>query len=107
MQILVFPRHRGHLPADRTRHLLFVLVDVLEQYREDRGQYPGTDGGLEALVREDFIRKVPIDPWGNQFHYRFPGAEATERFDLWSTGADGKQGGAGDNSDITAWDDDA
>ncbi len=105
VQIVWFPRHRGHLPADRTRYLLFVLDDVLEQYREDRGQYPGTDEGLEALVREGFIRRVPIDPWDKQFQYRFPGSEPTGRFDLWSTGADGKPGGEGENADISLGDD--
>lgn len=99
--VLVLPRDRGHTRVDRTRPLLFLLADVLEQYREAHGQYPGTDEGLEVLVREGYIRKLPLDAWGNPFQYRFPGSQITGHFDLWSTGADGKSGGVGEDADLT------
>jgi len=41
------------------------------------------------------------DPWGNPFTYRYPGEHGA--YDLYSTGADGQEGGEGDNTDITNW----
>lgn len=41
------------------------------------------------------------DPWGNAYEYRSPG-KATD-FELWSHGADGAEGGVGDDADITSW----
>lgn len=98
--VLLLPRGRGHTAVDRTRPLLFVLADVLEQYRDARGQYPGTDEGLEVLVREGYLRKVPLDAWDNPFQYRFPGSKTPGSFELWSTGADGKSGGVGEDADL-------
>jgi len=38
---------------------LRTFRDVIAQYREDRGAYPGS---LEALVREGYLRMIPVDP---------------------------------------------
>jgi general secretion pathway protein G len=38
---------------------LRTLRDVLDQYYGDKGHYPAT---LEALVKEGYLRAVPIDP---------------------------------------------
>ena len=38
---------------------LRTFRDVIAQYREDRGAYPGS---LEALVRERYLRMIPVDP---------------------------------------------
>jgi general secretion pathway protein G len=42
-----------------------------------------------------------MDPWGRAYVYRFPGMHAD--FDLLSLGADGQEGGEGDNADIVNW----
>jgi len=44
-------------------------------------------------------QKDLIDPWGNPFTYRYPGNNWT--FDLMSLGADGQEGGDGEDKDIT------
>src|SRR2546428_11545697 len=80
--VLVLPRDRGHTRGDRTRPLLFLLADVLEQYREAHGQYPGTDEGLEVLASEGYSMKLPLDAGGNPFQYRFPGWQMTGDVDL-------------------------
>ena len=46
-------------------------------------------------------RKVPKDPWGNDYHYAFPGEHGA--YDLYSYGADNAEGGEGDNKDIVSW----
>ncbi len=38
---------------------LFRMRDAIDQYYADKGKYPS---GLDALVSEGYMRKVPIDP---------------------------------------------
>jgi len=87
---------------------------ALELYRGDMLTYPTTEQGLDALVempqgaaraeryREGgYIRRLPIDPWGNEYQYVYPGQNGP--FDLFSMGADGEPGGEGDGADIGNW----
>jgi len=39
---------------------LFRMREAIDQYYADKGQYPG---GLDALVSEGYLRKVPEDPF--------------------------------------------
>ena len=43
-------------------------------------------------------KAVPLDPWGNAYVYRSPGAKA--EYEIMSMGKDGQPGGTGDNADI-------
>jgi general secretion pathway protein G len=94
------------------------LESVLELYRMDNGRFPTTEQGLEALVREPagepaprnyppggYLRggQLPIDPWGEPYHYESPGQHNQHSFDLWSHGSDGSAGGEGTDSDIGNW----
>jgi general secretion pathway protein G len=38
---------------------LRTFRDVIDQYYADKGKYPET---LEALVEEEYMRKIPVDP---------------------------------------------
>ncbi|MBS1198223.1 MAG: gspG [Proteobacteria bacterium] len=83
---------------------------ALDAYRLDTGHYPGTEQGLNALVKRPsdepkwngpYLQKdVPPDPWGRAYVYRSPGQGGAD-FDLQSNGKDGQPGGDGDNVDIT------
>ena len=84
-----------------------LLDDCMQQYRLDVGDYPSA---LQCLVENldqsekwngPYIKKVPLDPWGAEYQYLFPGEHG--EFDLWSYGADGLEGGEGINADITNW----
>ena len=44
---------------------------------------------------------VPQDPWGKLYHYRYPGKNAD--FDIYSLGADNRQGGTDEDQDVTSW----
>ncbi|MDQ7780916.1 MAG: type II secretion system protein GspG, partial [Planctomycetota bacterium] len=68
---------------------------VIEQYRLQNGAWPET---IEALA-PDMLSEIPLDPWGNQYVYEFPGKEG--EFDLTSFGADGQPGGDGAAADLT------
>ena len=82
---------------------------VLDMFRLDVGRYPNTQEGLQALqVRPQgvenwdgpFMKKdVPLDPWNHPYVYRCPGQRG--EFDLIALGADGQEGGEGDNKDVT------
>ena len=87
---------------------------ALDLYRLDNGFYPTTEQGLKALVERPtteplprnwreggYMKKVPVDPWGNPFVYRSPGDHG--EYDLFSMGADGREGGEGSGKDITSW----
>ncbi len=82
----------------------------LTSYKLAMGGYPTTEEGLQALItapntnperwRGPYIKtdgnKVPVDPWGTTYFYRYPGSHNTDRYDLWSAGPDRKDGTADD-----------
>ena len=88
-----------------------LLEQALTDYKLDTGKFPETDDGLQALVENvndvekwdgPYIKPaVPKDPWGNDYNYVSPGEHG--EFDLSSYGADGVEGGEGENADITNW----
>lgn len=87
------------------------LASALEMYKLDNQKFPSTNQGLEALVEmpsgdpvpknwntSGYIKKLPPDPWGNDYFYISPGKQSD--FDLYSLGADMKEGGEGEDADI-------
>jgi len=90
---------------------LFVTQTMslqLFRYRTDMGSYPSTADGLQALVtapstnserwRGPYLQesKIPLDPWGEPYQYRFPGVKNKNGYDLWSKGPDKTDGTADD-----------
>ena len=74
----------------------------------DTGRFPSTEEALGALMsapanangwRGPYLERLPVDPWQNQYQYRYPGQHNTSGFDLFSMGADGREG----NDDIDNW----
>jgi general secretion pathway protein G len=93
------------------------IETALKLYKLDTGSYPSTEQGLGALVAKPTVgvipnsykdggylesKKMPKDPWGNDYLYVSPGEHGD--YDLFSYGADGAKGGEGKNADITSWD---
>lgn len=89
---------------------------ALSSYRMDTGTYPSTEQGLEALRQKPAIppvpdnwrgpylsKAVPLDPWKHPYLYFNPGKNSTDGYDLYSLGADAKEGGEGENEDIANW----
>lgn len=87
---------------------------TLDLYKLDVGRYPDSQEGLQALVqapgsvsgngwRGPYLKKrnVPKDPWGNDYQYRSPGQNG--HYEIVSLGADGREGGEGDNKDVVSW----
>ena len=79
-----------------------LLDQATEMYRLNKLEYPAGGDGLQALVTEGFVKRLPDDPWGKPYHYAAPGREG-RAFDIYSYGADGAEGGEDDNADIGNW----
>lgn len=78
---------------------------ALDAYYLNHNNYPSTQEGLQALINEGLIKNKKdslLDPWNNPYQYRYPG-EISNNPEIWSLGADGKEGGDGINADITSW----
>ncbi len=83
---------------------LRILRTALESYYINTAAYPTSKEGLGALMKKPDSQgklwrgpylqgeKVPLDPWGRAFVYRWPGKRKDGKFDLKSLGPDGKEG---------------
>lgn len=112
---IVGPEVMKHMGASKTKAAKVQIEDLaatLDMYKLDVGRYPTTEQGLQALVEKPvdvkrwngpYLRKnkIPLDPWQEAYHYTSPGEHG--RFDLYTFGADGQQGGEGEDQDIVSW----
>jgi len=100
--------------VEKARADVAVLEQAVETYRLENLAYPRTDDSLDALLvaprglarperyrQGGYIRRLPTDPWGNPYQYRQPSSRGA--FDVFSFGADGTEGGEGDDADIGNW----
>ncbi|MBB1126178.1 type II secretion system major pseudopilin GspG [Thiospirillum jenense] len=113
---LVGPQVMKFLGSSKTKTAHLQIEDLsatLDLYRLEVGRYPTSVEGLQPLVTNPgnapnwngpYLKKgnVPKDPWGYDYQYRSPGENGA--YDLWSLGADGQEGGDGENQDIHSWD---
>lgn len=110
----VAPRYFGQIGKSEAKAAgaqLDALGKALDTYRLDVGRYPSTEEGLAALQsapgneakwQGPYLKKaVPNDPWGRPYVYKAPGEHG--EYDLLTLGKDGKQGGTGEDADITNW----
>ena len=92
-----------------------TVIQSLKLYKLDNQRYPTTEQGLQALIAKPtsgpaangwksggYLDKLPRDPWGSPSPYLSPGIKG--EIDVFSLGADGQPGGAGDDADIGSWD---
>ena len=88
---------------------------ALQAYAIDCKQYPAQEQGLQALWEKPVLepvpaswsgpymeKKIPNDPWGRPYEYTVPGPGGLP-FGLRSLGADGKEGGEGNDKDVASW----
>lgn len=94
---------------------LRAIETALDLYKLDNFRYPTTDQGLEALVERPttppipnnwkqagYLKRLPMDPWGNPYRYLSPGRNG--EYDIYTLGADNQEGGEGPDADIATWD---
>ena len=93
-----------------------ALKTAVILYAADNGAVPTPQQGLDALVRVTTVpplpktfppagyldsSAVPKDPWERDYAYLVPGRNG-EQFEIICYGADGEEGGAGLNADISS-----
>lgn len=100
-------------PAKRTvaQSQIEEFSSALDNFYIDAGRFPTTEEGLQALWEKPqnakgwkgpYLKKnPPIDPWGNPYTYRSPGRNGG--YEIVAYGADGKEGGEGENADVDSW----
>ncbi len=90
------------------------LKTSLVRYKIDVGDYPSTAEGLAPLTaapankadrwRGPYVDtpggRIPADPWGEPYRYRFPGMRNPGGYDLYSLGPDKAEG---TSDDIGNW----
>ena len=99
--------------ADRQKAAsdIVALENALDMYKLDNGRYPRAEQGLAALVtrpvlapiprnypEDGYIRRLPQDPWGQEYRLRNPGRHG--KLDVFSLGPDGV---ADTDDDIGNW----
>jgi general secretion pathway protein G len=112
---IAVPRLLNHLSHARqqTAHIqIQQLGAILDMYKLELKHYPNQQQGLRALVEAPTDepnwggpylknKEALIDPWGQPYLYKFPGTHGD--YDLYSLGADSREGGDGENADVTSW----
>ena len=111
---LVVPKVVGQSDKARvktTETALSTVSNALDMYKVDNSRYPTTSQGLASLSTPPaeaknypeggYIKGTPTDGWENELQYVSPGSEGRP-YDLFSLGADGQQGGEGQDADIYA-----
>ena len=86
-----------------------TLESGLAMYELNGGHFPTTQQGLKALYEKpssapaprrwmQILNKIPLDPWSNEYIYRFPGKKNPGEFEIISKGKDGIENTADDIS---------
>lgn len=110
--ILVVPNLVGQSNKAKLKLTCVQMKTVsnnLDMFKQDNGVYPETEEGLMALINNPnnkykkytdggYIsgKKTPKDAWGNDFIY----VNTEGKFNLYSFGSDGKEGGVKSDQDI-------
>ncbi|MFK5985578.1 MAG: type II secretion system major pseudopilin GspG [Pseudomonadota bacterium] len=99
----------GSAKSDTAATQIKSFEAALDSYRLDIGKYPKS---MEDLVKNSsgksrwngpYIKKIPKDPWGNDYQYQQPGKHDND-YDLFSYGGDEQEGGEKkEDQDITNW----
>ena len=86
-----------------------AIGSALKTYKINAGNYPTTSQGLQALVSKptstpvpkrwtSVLKKLPQDPWMQDYGYKFPGTKDASEFEIISKGKDGIEGSDDDIS---------
>lgn len=104
--VIILAAHINKRPAQvqssQAEQQVLLLENMVNLYKLDNGAYPSTQQGLQVLVKQGYLKKLPTDPWGHAYQYRYPGKYGT--FDIFTYGEDNKPNGVGTNATIGNWD---
>ncbi len=95
----------GRAKSQEARIRIQQLSGQIEMYKLEVGKYPDNLGALVRNPGSDkwngpYAKETDLkDAWGNDYRFTVPGQG--KAYDLVSLGADGKEGGEGENRDVT------
>ena len=95
----------GRAKSQEARIRIQQLAGQIEMYKLEVGKYPDNLGALVRNPGSDkwngpYAKDTDLkDAWGNDYRYQVTGTN--KGFDLISLGADGRDGGEGENKDIS------
>ena len=105
----VYIDHKYEAEDSKIRQDFATIYTALSTYEINNYKMPSTDQGLEALVRKTdidpiprkwpsrgYLQRLPLDPWGQAYHYIYQG---DGQFELFTYGLDGQPGGQGRDAD--------
>ena len=103
-------KYVGKSKRDLAKPRMAIVEDAVNRFYMDCGRYPDDSEGLQALLLSPgnvqswngpYLKQSQLlDPWGNPFIYVSQGQVNPGSFDMVCYGADGQEGGEGDNADI-------
>ena len=97
----------GRAKSSEAKIRIQQMAGQIEMYKLEVGKYPASlqellkqPGGTEGKWNGPYIKEPDLkDAWGNDYRYTVPGTN--KAYDLVSMGADGKEGGDGENRDVS------
>lgn len=109
-KLIIYGMYASYSNAGKTnsaKEEIQLIKTALAKYNTDTGYYPSDLRGLVENIDKNegwhgpYFKdcEIPRDPWNNEYQYIFPGDYG--EYDLYSFGADGKEGGEGINADIS------
>ena len=112
---VVGPQVMKYVGDSKSKTARLQIEDIsasLDLFLLDTGRYPTMEEGLQVLLvasqdiqnwNGPYLKKqrLPRDPWGNDYNYRFPGEHGS--YDLFTLGADKLTGGKGEDADVNSW----
>jgi len=105
---MIMPRLAGRSKQARISiartDILANIASALDIYELDNDKYPNSLGELKSdpaglsSWNGPYIKRKPIDPWGNEYQYRNPSSHDMD-YDLYSLGPDGVES----EDDVVNW----
>lgn len=108
--VTIFTGTQDKAKIDQAKTQISIVESAARLYQLHMNSYPGT---LEDLVTAPadarnpakwggpyLEKRVPLDPWDNEYRYAYPGKRNPEKFDIWSSGPDTTDG---TDDDIGNW----
>lgn len=116
--VAVYTGIKARADEDATKLMVNELCDAINSYQMHMNEYPESgEEGLESLINkpddEDlakkwggpYIKKVPVDPWGEPLQYEKLDEDDNNPYRVFSTGKDKEEGTDDDISSIEKEDD--
>ncbi|MBN2494034.1 MAG: type II secretion system major pseudopilin GspG [Deltaproteobacteria bacterium] len=96
---VAYVRYLDQSKVDGTKIQMANVVQALDAYKVQYGNYPTTEEGLQQIVAKGVMKNLPKDKWDREFEYS---RNSSTSYSLKSLGADGTPGGEGFDEDLVS-----